>query len=177
MADKYNTYDNTLSQPNYNQSRENQLLRQFTFDDPKGWLIMDTFNNPFFPLDVIQVDTERFDLDKIKTDYHKYYGGKPDDLFLPWHYTIEYVQGRPYIINTRPFNYLSTIKSYEKHLSIMIIGDSNKDIYSPKFYQTIANLINPFRYMRGFYLSNQKNIFEFKTGENFNKNYLFSLIR
>jgi len=151
-----------------NDVQENQYTRIHTIDKPKGWLIMDSVNNPFFPIDSIQYDTGDFDLARLRKYFHQIYGGKPNDLFLPWHYTIDVVNQTPYVINTRPFNYKTPIPNFEKHLSIMIIGNTKTDIYDLEFYKTIAHfIINPFRFLNGFQLTNQRKIFTFKTKENF----------
>lgn len=156
--------------------RENNFLRQFVIQKPEGWLIFDSYNNPWFPLNVREIDTADFDLKTIRKYFHFDYGGKPNDLFLPWHYTIEIVNETPYIINTRPFNYQNIIPEYEKHLSVMIIGDSNKDIYNDNYYKCLSTIINPFRFLNGFYLLNQRKDFTFKTGKNFDKDRLFKWI-
>ena len=161
----------------YASERENTLIRGFVNDKPEGWVIMDTVNNPFFPIDILPFDTGDFDLGRIKKEFHRAYGGKPNDLFLPWHYTIDIVNETPYIIQTRPFNYKTFIPNYENKLMIMIIGDSNIDIYSGIYYQAMANqIINQFRFMHGFYLMNQRKDFEFFTGKNFKKDILFRWI-
>jgi len=158
--------------------RENYFHRSFINDKPEGWVICDTFNNPFFPLDILPIDTANFDLEKIKYEFHRKYGGRPNDLYLPWHYTIDIVNDFPYIIQTRPFNYKTIIPLYEKKLFIMIIGDSNRDIYNSQFYKAIAHqIINPFKLIPGFYILNQRKDFEFFTGKNFDKDKLFMYIQ
>jgi hypothetical protein len=158
----------------FDSNRENRFQRQFVIQKPKGWLIFDSWNNPWFPLKVREIDTSDFDLRLIRKYFHLEIGGKPNDIFLPWHYTIDIVNETPYIINTRPFNYKSLISNFEEHLSIMIIGDSNKDIYNDIYYKAIANMIiNPFRFLNGFYLLNQRKDFIFKTGRNFDIDRLF----
>ena len=159
-------------------TRENNFLRQFIIQKPKGWLIFDSWNNPWFPLTVRDIDTAEFDMKLIRKYFHLEYGGKPNDLFLPWHYTIDIVNETPYVINTRPFNYKNLIPNYEEHLTIMLIGDSNRDIYNDSYYKVIANtIINPFRFLNGFYLLNQRKDFEFKTGRNFDIDRLFRWIK
>ena len=143
----------------------------------KGYLIMDSYNNPFFPINQIQIDTSEFNTSKLKKYFHEEYGGKPNDLFLPWHFTIETINSWPYIINTRPFNYKTIIEDYEDFIVIMIIGDSNRDIYTQEFYKNIANFcINPFRFIPSFNILNQRKDFKFFTGKNFNKDLLFKWI-
>jgi len=158
--------------------RENSFNRNFINDKPEGWVVCDTVNNPFFPIDILPIDTGNFDLPKISKEFHRVYGGKINDLFLPWHYTVDIVNDFPYIIQTRPFNYKTFIPNYEKKLFIMIIGDSNRDIYNMNFYKAIAHqIINPFKLLHGFYIYNQRKDFEFFTGKNFDIDKLFSQIQ
>jgi len=165
------------NKPILTSDRENNFNRSFTIRKPKGYIIMDTYNNPFFSLDTFKVDNSDFNLPRIKKDFHYMYGGKPNDLFLPWHYTVDVVNQTPYIINTRPLTYKNIIPNYEEHISIMIIGDSNQDIYTMEYYKAIANIIiNPLRYISSLNLLNQRKDFEFKTGKNFDKNSLFKWI-
>jgi len=161
----------------YANEKENNFNRNWINDKPEGWVICDTVNNPFFPIDVLPYDTSDFDLNKIQKEFHRKYGGKPNDLFLPWHFTIDIVNNFPYIINTRPFNYKTMIPEYEKKLLFMIIGDANIDIYTKEFYHQIANYINSFKLLRGFSISTTRANFEFFIGKNFNKDIFFSKIQ
>ena len=140
---------------------------------PKGWLIMDSWNNEIFPMDIFAVDTMKFDTERLSREFHKVYGGSNRDLFLPWHWTIELVNGKPFVMQTRPILYKSNISGYKNHLTIMIIGDGNQDIYPGIFYKMMAhNIINPWKYMPGARMSNSKETFTFWTGENFDQNSL-----
>ncbi len=158
--------------------RENSFNRTFINDKPEGWVICDTVNNPFFPMDILPIDTGNFDLNKIKKEFHRKYGGRPNDLFLPWHYTIDVVNDFPYVIQSRPFNYKTFIPMYEKKLFIMIIGDSSRDIYNRNFYKAMAHqIINPFKLLHGFYILNQRKDFEFFTKGNFDITKLLSEVQ
>lgn len=141
---------------------------------PNGWLIMDSWNNKIFPMDIFSVDTMKFNTDKLKMEFHQKYGGSTRDLFLPWHYTIEIVNQRPVVIQTRPPMYKSNIPGYKNHFTVMIIGDSSQDIYSGQFYKQLAhNIINPWKFIPGVRLPNSKENFTFWTKENFKKDNLF----
>lgn len=154
----------------YEQYVENAFKRTHVIlGRPRGWLIMDSFNNPFFPLDIFTVDTMKFNTSRLQREFHKKYGGNVRDLFLPWHYTVEIVDENPFVVQTRPLMYKTPIPNYERHISVLIIGDSNRDIYSGKFYKQIAhNIINPYKVMPGVKMQNSKDDFTFKTGSNFN---------
>ncbi len=159
----------------YEQYVENAFKRTHIIQGrPRGWVIMDSFNNPFFPLDMFTVDTMKFNTSRLQLEFHKKYGGNVRDLFLPWHYVIEIVDERPFVIQTRPILYKTPIPGYERHLSVMIIGDSTKDMYSGKFYKQMAhNIINPYKVLPGIKMQNTKDSFNFFTGTNFNQDNLF----
>jgi len=143
--------------------RTNQIIKR-----PKGWIIMDTVNNKRFPMDIRQVDTMGFDTIKIHDQFHELYGGSKRDIFLPWHFTIDIVDEKPFIINTRPFTYKSGFDGYENYLTFMIIGDSNIDIYPGSFYKTMAHLVmNQFKFMQQFHVQNEKKDIIYWTGKNF----------
>jgi len=137
---------------NYEQYSENSFKYSYmNINKPEGFVIMDTWNNPFFKMELFQVDTMSFNTTKIMDYFHEFYGGSKRDLFLPWHYMVDIVDQKPIVINTRPFMYKSGFKGFEKHITIMIIGDSSKDVYGGKFYKQIASMImNQFKYIRGY---------------------------
>jgi len=159
----------------YEQYRENSFKKNNALlTRPKGWLIMDSFNNPFFPINAFTVDTMKFNTSRLSIEFHKRYGGNVKDLFLPWHYTIEVVDEMPFVIQNRPLLYKTPIKGFNSHITIMIIGDSNIDMYNGKFYKQMAhNIINPYKSAPGIRMSNQRETFTFFTGSNFNKDNLF----
>lgn len=73
---------------------------------------------------------------------------------MPWHYTVELIAKNYNIINTRPIMYKSLIPEFEDYISICIVGDSNKDIYSPELYKVIAHTVmNPIHYIPGWRLN------------------------
>lgn len=162
----------------YEQYVENAFKRTHIITGrPKGWLIMDSYNNQYFPLDIFQYDTMKFNTSRLQLEFHKKYGGSVRDLFLPWHYTIEIVDEKPFVVQTRPILYKSGIPGYEKHISVMLIGDSSKDIYPGKYYKMLAhNIINPYKVMPGVKMQNSKESFTFWTKENFNQDNLFKEI-
>jgi len=138
---------------------------------PKGWLIMDSWNNTSFPMDIFSIDTMKFNTDKLNTYFHQKYGGSVRDLFMPWHYVVELVNNKPIVIQTRPLMYRSNIPGFKDHYTIMIIGDGNQDIYTGQFYQQISHMIiNPAKYMIGMRIPNSKENFTLQTGKNFDLN-------
>jgi len=163
--------DIELGKKNY--KYENYVENAFKYNNinlqnPDGWVIMDSVNNPFWKMDIFDVDTMAFNTSKLQDYFHEIYGGSKRDLFLPWHYTIDLVNEKPFIINTRPFMYKSLIPGYREHLSIMIIGDSNLDIYPGKYYKQIAHgIMNQFKYVRGYRLDTSPEKITYFTGKNF----------
>jgi hypothetical protein len=140
---------------------------------PKGWLIMDSWNNHIYPTDVFSIDTMKFDTEKLSRSFHQEYGGSQRDLFLPWHWVVELINGKPFVIQTRPPMYKSNIPGFKSHFTIMIIGDSNQDIYPGLFYKQMAHMIiNPWKYIPSVRMPNSKENFTFWTGDNFNQDYL-----
>lgn len=125
---------------------ERRYFKSNTFmPNAKGFAIMDTYNNPSFPMTEILMDKSKFDSSTITMEYRRVYGFTKSDIFMPWHFQIELV-GREYTIqNTRPVNYLSNMKGLEEMICICIVGDSHNDIYTPELYKKLVNLcIKPF---------------------------------
>ncbi len=140
---------------------------------PKGWLIADSWNNTAFPMDIFQIDTMKFDTSRLGDWFHQKYGGSKRDLFLPWHYIVELVDSKPYVIQTRPLMYKSNVPGFKNHYTVMIVGDGNQDIYPGSLYRMIAHMIiNPAKYMIGMRIPNSKENFTFQTGKNFDWNML-----
>ncbi len=151
--------ENRFKQPNLMKTR------------PKGWLIMDSANNESFPMDIFAIDTMKFDSEKLATWFHQKYGGSVRDLFLPWHYIVELINGKPFVIQTRPLMYKSNIPGFKNHYTIMIIGDGNQDIYPGALYRQISHMcINPMKYMIGARIPNSKENFTLQIGKNFDLN-------
>ena len=111
----------------------------------KGFVIMDTLNNPQFPLNTIILDRTKFDSSTILEEYRKVYNMSKMEIFMPWHFQVELVN-RDYVIqNTRPINYQTPYKEWSEHIVICIVGDSTNDVYMPDIYKKIANIcIKPF---------------------------------
>ena len=140
---------------------------------PQGWLVMDSWNNESFPMDIFSIDTMKFNTKRLSDDFHQRYGGSKRDLFLPWHYVVELVDSKPFVIQTRPIMYKSGIPGFKKHLTIMLIGDGNQDIYSGLLYKMIAHtIINPMKHLPSVRAPNSKENFTFQTGKNFDRDKL-----
>jgi hypothetical protein len=136
----------------------------------KGFAIMDTYNNPSFPLTEILMDKSKFDSSVLIMEYRRVYGFTKSDIFMPWHFQVELV-GREYIIqNTRPINYLSLFPEYRNRICICLVGDSTQDVYIPSLYTKIANLcIKPFTKSR---VNQVKEDIIYKLDKSFSKHQL-----
>ena len=122
-------------------SLEKKFVKTNTFSpNAKGFVIMDTLNNPEFPLSNIILDKSKFDSNVVLDEYRRIYNMSKAEIFMPWHYQVEFV-GRDYTIQmTRPYNYLSGMKKYPEQICICLVGNSNDDVYTPEIYKKIANI-------------------------------------
>ncbi len=122
---------------------------------PKGIIIFDSFNNEWFPSKAIKIDNNQFNLRTLKDDFHREFGGdSKNDLFMPWHYQMEFTGKDYFATSTRPITYKSLIPGYEDYISVCIMGDSTNDIYPKNLYKIIAHqLLNPLHYIPGWKLN------------------------
>jgi hypothetical protein len=141
---------------------------------PLGILIGDSYNNPFFPIRPMpRVDSAKIDLFLIYKRFRELYS-QFEVTLLPWHFVIEFIEDRYYVFNTRPIDMFfpvsnndvlnrqelwdDTTKTFMKNylfdikeaLHILIVGDSNIDVYTRKFYELLGRVcIVPFiRYFK-----------------------------
>jgi hypothetical protein len=160
---------------------------------PLGILIEDSYNNPFFPIRPMpRMDSAKIDLFLIYKRFRELYSQFSVTL-LPWHFVIEFIEDRYYVFNTRPVdmyfpvsnqdvmnrkdlwdettqafmkNYLFDIK---EALHILVVGDSNIDVYTRKFYELLGRVcIVPF--IRYFKIANidYESIVPLNMGRKFN---------
>jgi len=131
---------------------------------PLGILIEDSYNNPFFPIRPMpRVDSAKIDLILVYQRFRELYS-QFDITLLPWHFVIEFINDRYYVFNTRPLDMFfpvnnqqvknrqdlwddvtkTFIKNYnfdiKEALHILIVGDSNIDIYTRKFYELLGRV-------------------------------------
>jgi hypothetical protein len=140
---------------------------------PKGWLIADSWNNEAYPMDIFEIDTMKFNTEKLAVEFHRKYGGSVRDLFLPWHWVIDLVNGKPFVVQTRPPMYKSNIPGFKNHFTILVIGNGNADIYPGAFYKQMAHMIiNPWKHIPSVRVNNSKENFTFQIGKNFDRNNL-----
>jgi hypothetical protein len=160
---------------------------------PLGIIIEDSYNNPFFPIRPMpRVDSAKIDLFLIYKRFRELYSQFAITL-LPWHFVIEFIEDRFFVFNTRPVdmffpvnnqqvinrqdlwdditktfmkNYIFDIK---EALHILVVGDSNIDIYTRKFYELLGRVcIVP--YVRYFRIANidYETIIPLNMGRKFN---------
>ena len=160
---------------------------------PQGIVVQDTWNNFIFPIRPNpRIDTSKFDTIEVIKRFKSTYSTFPS-LFLPWHFVVEIIGDRYYIIQMRPIDTKFPMSNQEvlksKHyfenettkeffknktyqinemLHICIIGDSNIDVYTNKVYRQIGRTcIAP--YFRNMFItgSYENRIFNFNLGKKF----------
>ena len=121
---------------------------------PKGILIFDSFNNKFFPLDIVAIDKGDFNLKSYISQFRRTYGGnESSDIFMPFHYSVELIGKTYFPIQTRPIMYRSKVPGYEEYITVCILGDSNIDVYPHSLYKIIAHtILNSLHYIPSFKL-------------------------
>jgi len=171
-------------------NKQNRILR------PKGIIISDSYNNIAFPIKYPRVDTFKFDLLQLNTTFKDRYGNF-NLHFIPWHFVIEFIKTNYFIFNTRPINQqfpLTTdevnsiilknsitiddrTKQFLKYkpfnfkdaIHILIIGDSNIDIYTNQIYELMSyNCINPILQQWGYPKTLWNKIWFLNIGKKFN---------
>jgi len=129
---------------------------------PNGIYISDIFNVGVVSLD----QKENFDLftpnsfksfKEFKRRFFTQFGINADS-FLPYHFVVMYVDGEVHISTTRPISYKSLVDNYEEYICIAIFGNTNVDNYTSVFYESMSNLINGLRFMRGYSHKTRHNI-------------------
>jgi len=169
---------------------------------PRGILIEDSYNNPFFPIQPMpRIDSAKIDLILIYKRFRELYS-QFEVILLPWHFVIEFIKDRYYVFNTRPIdmffpvenqdvlnrqdlwnditktfmkNYIFDIKDA---IHILIVGDSNIDVYTRKFYEILGRAcIVPF--VRYFKIANidYETIVPLNMGRKFNLDLTTKFVR
>lgn len=144
---------------------------------PVGIIIYDSYNNPFFPIRPMpRVDSAKIDLFVIFKRFRELYSQFKVTL-LPWHFVVEFIEDRYYVFNTRPVDMFFPMTNQEvlnrqdlwddatkefmerklfdiqEALHILVVGDSNIDVYTRKFYELLGRIcIVP--YIRYFKIAN-----------------------
>ena len=150
---------------------DEEMTKTF-FYKPMGILVQDSFNNPFYPITPLpKIDTSKLDLlDLTRFFKERYIRLKESQLFLPWHFCVEFVNNQYFVFNTRPINMKFPKKNinFINHpirdswdnittsfmdnntfdisdaIHICVIGDSTSDIYTRNLYEVIGRIcINP----------------------------------
>lgn len=175
-------------------SRHNWVVRT------KGVIVTDSYNNPIFPINIPRIDTEKVDLLQLITTFKALYGNLKL-RFLPWHFVIEFIKNGYFIFNTRPIDqkfpltnkdckeliYKNSIGLNEKSKDffniqpfdfqeaahILIIGDSNIDVYTKQIYDLIAyNCVNPILRQWGYSKDLWNKVWFLNVGKKFNLSYM-----
>lgn len=189
-----------VTQERLNASRDAASISNKFTTKPQGFIIQDSYNNPFLPVRPRpRVDTSKMDIIELFKRVRENYG-KFSMNFLPWHYVVEFITDRYYVFNTRPVdlkypltnNEVNKFKERKKDwdnitkmfmqdnifdiseaIHVCIIGDSNIDIYTKKIYEMIGrSCIVPF--VRYFKLPQGvfQRLFPLNIGRKFNIDYI-----
>lgn len=171
---------------------------------PQGIVIQDTYNNFALPIRPNpRIDTSKFDLLEVYQRYREDYTDfKP--VILPWHFCIEMVQDRYFILNTRPIDMKypltnfeinqkvdktswadDTIQFFDRQLfdiseaiHICIIGDSTLDVYPNKFYTLLGRVcMGPLFGRLKIIRGSTQNVFPLNIGYRFNLTILNKFAR
>lgn len=136
---------------------------------PKGVIIFDSYNNEFFPIDLIQIDKSDFNLKHYITEFRKKYGGsESQDLYMPFHFSVELIGKQYFPIMTRPITYRSNVPGYEDYITICIMGDSKIDVYPHVLYKILAHtIINGIKYIPTFKMNLELDMTYHKLGDQF----------
>jgi len=145
-------------------SQDNPAISNKFKPRPLGFIIQDSYNNPFFPIRPLPViDSSKIDLILIFKRFRELYS-QFDITLLPWHFVIEFIKDRYYVFNTRPIDMFFPVNNNQvlnrqelwddvtknffrnfnfdikEALHILIIGNSNIDVYTKKFYELLGRV-------------------------------------
>jgi hypothetical protein len=174
---------------------------------PRGFIITDSYNNPFFPIfPTPYIDSSKFNLKEVFARYREKYM-MSDSIYLPWHFCAELVDDRYYIFNTRPIDlkfpltmaeYRSWRQEYdivwdditesffnllpfniEDAIHICIIGNTNADVYTKTMYSSISTTcILPFIRQYNLFGKLYQDVFPLNiNNKKFNTEYLLRFMR
>jgi len=160
-----------------NPALEKKFSTNGLFDGrPEGIMICDSFNNGVFKFEQSLLDTARPDWPRVWSEYLKKYSLIDRAIFFPTHFVLDTINDLPQVIATRPISYKSLMPEFENWVAVMLIGDSNRDVYTPRYYRAISDLIiNPIlKGIVGWRETPQleKNVICHRLGTNFNENLL-----
>ncbi len=205
LDDTYSILQETTKIERLDSSKDSASVSNKFTTYPQGFLIQDSYNNPFLPVRPRpRIDTSKMDLIELYKRVRENYGRFSMD-YLPWHFVCELVKDRYYVFNTRPvdlrFPLMSKQVEKKKELTenwdavtqlfmknkifdiseaihICVIGDSNIDIYTKKTYEKIGrSCIVP--YLRYFRLTSGlfQRTFPLNLGKKFNINLLTKFVK
>lgn len=160
----------------YETAQEQEFKRTNIFEHiPKGIIIFDSYNNPFYPMNIIDLDDGKLSYPSIKQELlRKNWQGK----FTPWHYWVEMVNMDYLVIQGRPLNYKTPLPGFEKYIAICIAGNSKNDIYSKNLYKNIADIIlNSLHYIPGWKMQIQDEITLINIGKSFDEHQLIKNLK
>jgi len=140
----------------------------------RGVIIEDSYNNLVFPLKRPQIDRNNIDFPEFLDQFKTFYDNRKQ---LPWHYVIEFFENDYIIYNTLPVNMkypisyqFETNVNFSDYIHILIIGDTNVDVYTKQLYKKIAKfIITPMSKIHRF---DRENYILANIGKKFNPNLI-----
>jgi len=151
----------------------------FDIIPPKEIVIMDSYNNDFYPYRDIILDKNTYDLPKYKRFLEKQFGSIMHDL--PFHFFMELVNDEYYIYNTRMMllkpmflNEDNTSKKYKNSIIFVILGDSNTDLYNRFFYEKLKRFLKSISILFKWGNDYRSNVVFHNIGKHFHIDKLFT---
>jgi len=168
LINNFDRLDSTADRP--------AIQNKFTINmRPQGIIVYDSYNNPFFPIRPRpRIDDAKMNLFEVYRRTRELYEAFAP-IILPWHYIIEFINDRYFVFATRPIDmkfpasnqdvtddrqkfWDDATKDFMKDnlfdirecIHILILGDSNIDVYTKKFYELLGRIcVVPFvRYFK-----------------------------
>jgi hypothetical protein len=167
---------NVIPNLKYNLAEEKEFKRSNIFENrPKGFVIIDSFNNPIFPMNIVDLDNSKFSYNAIKQELkRKNWLG----YFTPWHYWVEFVDLDYLAIQGRPLNYKNVLPGFEDYIIICIAGNSNNDIYMKNLYKCLADIIlSSIHYIPSWKIEALPHLTLINLGKSFDENQLAKYLR
>lgn len=202
LEDTYNLLNENTTVPSVRDV--NSITNKFK-TRVKGIIIQDSYNNPFFPIRPRPIlDTASVDTSEIYRRYREEYS-QFDSAYLPWHFCVEMIEDRYYVLNTRPLDLKFPMTSNEilkfdkknsewdditqmffkdkifdisDAIHITIVGNSNRDVYTKKIYEIVGrSCIIPILRQNRLPGGLYNRVFAFNLGKRFNLDYITKFIR
>ena len=187
-------------------NKDKSSIANYFTSRPKGIIIQDTYNNFAFPIRPLpKIDKKDFDTQIVFKRYRELYTAFGTSM-LPWHYVIEMVGSKYYVLNTRPITMRYPMDNKElearrnkievkwdsltekffndnlfdisEAIHIAIVGDSTLDVYPKQFYKCMGSFaMRPIYYYFKFPDTLYTRTFPLNVGSKFNADFLSKFVK